>query len=114
MSNAKSSKHRIQQLADEAAAAELIKKNKEDYGEIVSQKEEKAKTVTKKEEKTSTKKAATSERKKLVWKIFDDSFKEMGCFPYPEKEKAFEAAEELRKSKGKNYFVNDVSVPMED
>ncbi len=98
MTNKTSSRKRLQQLADEAAAPD-------------EQKVEKKKTTG----TTTRKKAsAAADRKKLVWKVFNDSYKEMACFPYPEKEKAYSAAEELTKKNGKNYFVNNVTVPMEE
>jgi hypothetical protein len=90
-----SNKERIQQKAEEAAAG--IKEKTE-----------------KKEKKTTSRKKATkaADRQKIVWKVFNDSFKEVDCFPYQEKVKAYSRAEELTRTKNKNYFVNEVSVPM--
>ena len=92
-----SNKERIQQKAEEAAA------------------DEKEKTEKKKKKATSRKKATTAtNRKKIVWKVFDNSYKEVACFPYPEKDKAYSTAEDLNRKKNKHHFVNDVSVPMEE
>lgn len=89
-----SNKDMIRQKAEEAAAG---KKEK----------------VEKKKKTTTRKKAvATVSRRKIVWKVFDVSYKEVACFPYPEKDKAYTTAEDLTKKKNKSYFVNDVSVPM--
>ena len=94
MTNRMSSKERIRQLADESVAKEQEKKEK------------KTKTPTGKKE------AVTVKQNKIVWKVFDAGYKEMACFPFPEKEKAYEAAEDLSKKNSKKYFVNNVSVPM--
>ncbi len=92
-----SNKERIQQIAEEAAAGK------------------KEKTEKKVKKTTSRKKATTAtKRQKIVWKVFDDSFKEVGCFPYTEKAKAYSTADDLTQKKSKNYFVNEVSVPMEE
>ncbi len=90
-----SNKERIQQKAEEAAAG--IKEKME-----------------KKVKKTTSSKKATKAtgRQKIVWKVFNDSFKEVDCFPYLEKEKAYLRATELTRTKNKNYFVNEVSVSM--
>jgi len=95
MTTRMSNKERIQQKAAEAAAG---KKEK-----------------TEKKKKTTRKKATTTiNRRKVVWKVFDSNYKEVACFPYPEKAKAYSTADVLTKKKNKIHFVNDVSVPMED
>jgi hypothetical protein len=88
-------KERIQQKAEEAAAD--IKEKME-----------------KKDKKTTSRKKATkaTDRQKIVWKVFNDSFNEVDCFPYQEMVKAYTRAVELTRRKNKNYFVNEVSVPM--
>ncbi len=93
-----SNKEKIQQKAEEAAAG--IK--------------EKTEKKEKKEKKTTPSKKTTKapDRKKIVWKVFNDSFKEVDCFPYQEKDKAYLRATELTRTKNKNYFVNEVCVPM--
>ncbi len=90
-----SSKERIQKKAEEVAAG--IKEKME-----------------KKDKKTTSRKKVTKapDRKKIVWKVFNDSFKEVDCFPYQEKVKAYSRADELTRTKNKNYFVNEVCVPM--
>ncbi|MFQ5965208.1 MAG: hypothetical protein ACE5KZ_13115 [Candidatus Scalinduaceae bacterium] len=90
-----SNKEKIQKKADEAAAG--IKEKME-----------------KKDKKTTSRKKATKakDRQKIVWKVFNDSFKEVDCFPYTEKVKAYSRADELTQTKNKNYFVNEVRVPM--
>ncbi len=90
-----SKKEKIQQKAEEAAAG--IKEKKEKKGKKT----------------TSSKKATKATgRQKIVWKVFNDSFKEVDCFPYQEKVKAYSRADELTRTKNKNYFVNEVCVPM--
>ncbi len=93
-----SNKERIQQKAEEAAAG--IKEKKE-------KKEKKGKKTT-----PSKKATKATGRQKIVWKVFNDSFKEVDCFPYQEKVKAYSRAVELTRRKNKNYFVNEVSVSM--
>jgi hypothetical protein len=96
MAKRATNKEKIQQLAEEAAVGE-------------------EKKVVKKRKTTTRKKAtATSSRKKIVWKVFDSSFNEVASFPYPEKDNAYSKAEDLTRIKKKNYFVNDISVPMEE
>ncbi|MBC8554113.1 MAG: hypothetical protein H8D23_31270 [Candidatus Brocadiales bacterium] len=93
-----SSKERLQQMAEEAAAGE----------------EQKAE---KKKKATTVKKTAKSiiKREKVVWKVFDASYKEVACFPYSEKDDAFAKLEERKQKKsGTTFFINEVKVPMED
>jgi hypothetical protein len=94
-----SSKERLQQMAEEAEAGEELK---------VEEKMKKA---------TTTKKVAKSviKREKVVWKIFDASYKEVACFPYSEKDEAFAKLEERKQKKSTtSFFINEVKVPMED
>jgi len=94
-----SSKERLQQMAEEAEAGEELKAEK---------KTKKAAT---------TKKVAKSviKREKVVWKIFDASYKEVACFPYSEKDEAFAKLEERKQKKSTtSFFINEVKVPMED
>ena len=95
-----SSKERLQQMAEEAEAGEELKAEK------------KAKKTT-----TTKKKVAKSiiKREKVVWKIFDASYKEVACFPYAQKDDAFAKLEERKQKKSTvNFFINEVKVPMED
>ena len=46
----------------------------------------------------------------MVWKVFNSNYKEVGCFPYPEKKKAYKMAEDLEKKKKGEHFVNAVKV----
>jgi hypothetical protein len=96
MAKRMSSKEKILQMAEEAAAG------------IKEKSEKKKKTTPRK------KKAETIKRYKAVWKIFSDSYKEVACFPYSEKDEAYARADELTKKKNNNYFVNEIKVPMED
>lgn len=93
------SKERLQQMAEEAAAGEEQKAEK------------------KKKKATTTKKVAKSiiKREKVVWKIFDASYKEIACFPYAQKDEAFAKLEERKLKKSTvNFFINEIKVPMED
>ncbi len=60
------------------------------------------------------KKVETIKRYKAVWKVFNDSYKEVACFPYSEKDEAHTKADDLTKKKNNKYFVNEIKVPMED
>ena len=109
MAKKMSNKARIQQMAEEAAAGEEEKKKKKK--KTTGAKATK-KTVTKKT--TSSKKAAAAPKQlKVVWKVFDAGYKEVACYPYPEKDKAYTKADDLTKKNKKSYFVNAVKVPME-
>ncbi|KHE92421.1 MAG: hypothetical protein NUV86_05760 [Candidatus Scalindua sp.] len=93
------SKERLQQMAEEAAAGEELK----------AEKKKKKATTTKKPAKSITK------REKVVWKIFDASYKEVACFPYSQKDEAFAKLDERKQKKSTvNFFINEVKVPMED
>jgi hypothetical protein len=91
------SKERIQQMAEEAAVGEEVKAEKK--------------------KKTTIKKVAKSiiKREKVVWKVFDASYKEVACFPYAQKDEAFAKLEERKQKKSTvSYFINEVKVPMAD
>jgi hypothetical protein len=103
MAKRMSNKARIQQKAAEAAAADEEK---------ASKKKPTKKKVTRK--KTSKKTAAAGQRMKVVWKVFNANYKEVGCFPYPEKKKAYKMAEDLEKKDKGKHFVNAVQVPMDE
>ncbi len=60
------------------------------------------------------KRVVVPKRVKLVWKVFNEGFKEMACFPYPEESRAREKAAALTKKTGKTHFVNGVKVAMAD
>ncbi|MGR3173717.1 MAG: hypothetical protein ACUZ8N_03875 [Candidatus Scalindua sp.] len=89
------SKERIMQMAEEAAAG-------------------KEKKTEKKKATTRKKKVETIKRYKAVWKVFDAGYKEVACFPYSEKDEAHARAETLTKKKNNNHFVNEIKVLMED
>ena len=95
------SKERLQQMAEEAAAGE----------------EQKAEKKAKKAATTTKKKVAKSviTREKVVWKIFDASYKEIASFPYSQKDAAFAKLEERKQKKSTTtFFINEVKVPMEE
>ncbi|MDR4504991.1 MAG: hypothetical protein MRK01_09410 [Candidatus Scalindua sp.] len=95
-----SSKERIRQKADEAAAGEKEKSRK---------KSEKKKSVT-----SSTKASASAKRQKVVWKVFDAAYKEVASFPYTGKADADTKAGDLAKKKNQNFMVRGIKVPMEE
>jgi hypothetical protein len=102
MAKRMSNKARIEQKASEAVAAEEEKK--------VTKKKKVAKKKTVRKKKVSKKAAVPGQPLKLVWKVFNSNFKEVGCFPYPDKKLAYKMAEDLdKKDKGK-HFVNAVKV----
>jgi hypothetical protein len=92
----RSSKEKILQMAEEAVAG-------------IKEKSEKKKKATPRK-----KKVETIKRYKAVWKVFNDSCKEVACFPYSEKDEAYARADDLTKKKNNNHFVNEIKVPMED
>jgi len=96
MAKRMSSKEKILQMAEEAAAG------------IKEKSEKKKKAAPRK------KKVETIKRYKAVWKVFSDSYKEVACFPYSEKDEAYARADELTKKKNNNYFVNEIKVSMND
>ncbi|MEE9605893.1 MAG: hypothetical protein V3V70_10040 [Candidatus Scalindua sp.] len=91
-----SSKEKILKMAEEAVVG-------------IKEKSEKKKKATPRK-----KKVETIKRYKAVWKVFNDSCKEVACFPYSEKDEAYARADELTKKKNNNHFVNEIKVPMED
>ena len=86
-------KEQIQSKADETVVGKKVKAEKEKV------------TPVKKATKSSV-------RKKFVWKIFDNNFKEVACFSHLEKAEAYLAADALAEKKKKSHFVNGVNVPM--
>jgi len=101
MAKRMSNKARIEQKAAEAAAADEKK---------VAKKKVTKKKVAKKKKKVSKKAAAAAAPLKVVWKVFNANYKEVGCFPYPEKKKAYKMAEDLEKKNKGEHFVNAVKV----
>jgi hypothetical protein len=95
MAKRMSSKEKILQMAEEAVAG-------------IKAKSKKKKATPRK------KKVETIKRYKAVWKVFNDSYKEVACFPYAEKDEAYARADELTKKKNNNHFVNEIKVSMED
>jgi hypothetical protein len=76
MAKRKSSRERMERLAEENEAAEL----------------EKAAEKAKKKKKAPArrKKVAAPRREKTVWKVYSPTYKEQASYPYPEKDKAEE------------------------
>ncbi|GJQ58854.1 MAG: hypothetical protein D8M57_01890 [Candidatus Scalindua sp. AMX11] len=95
-----SSKERIRQKADEAVAGEQEK---------IKKKAEKRKSTT-----SSAKASAAVKRQKIVWKVFDEGYKEVASFSYTEKAEAGAKADDLAKKKNKNFLVRAIKVPMEE
>ncbi len=79
----------------------------------IEAKEKEAKAPSPKTPSRPRRAAAPPPRVKLVWKVFNDAFKEMACFPYPQEAQAKEKAAQLTKKTGKPHFVNSAKVPME-
>ena len=90
------SKERIMQMVEKAAAGEEKKAEK------------------KKKAATRKKKVETIKRYKAVWKVFDTSYKEVACFPYSEKDEAHARAKDLTRKKNNYHFVNEIKVHMKD
>lgn len=99
MAKRMSNKARIQQKAEEAKAAKAEKTAKK----TAKKKTAKKKTAKK---KVSKKSAAPPQRLKVVWKVYDSGYKEVACFPYPEKKKAEKMAADLEKKGKGTHFVN--------
>jgi len=58
--------------------------------------------------------SVATKRVKLVWKVFNDGFKEMACFPFSKEAEAKAKAAALAEKTGKPHVVNGVKVPMTD
>ncbi|MCP5005334.1 MAG: hypothetical protein GY941_15570 [Planctomycetes bacterium] len=99
MTKRMSSKERIRQKADEATAGEEVKSKA---------------SVKKKSATGGTKVSTTLKRQKMVWKVFDEAYKEITSFPYVEKAEADAKAEDLSKKKNQNFLVRAIKVPMEE
>ncbi len=95
MAKRMSSKEKILRMAEEAAAG-------------TKEKPKKKKAAPRK------KKVEIIKRYKAVWKVFNDSYKEVACFPYSEKDEAYARADALTKKKNNNHFVNEIKVSMDD
>ena len=97
----------------------MVKKILSEKEEIQSKVDETVKGKTVKAVKAVKKKATSAKkttksitRKKVVWKVFDNNFKEVACFSHLEKTEAYSAADALTVKKKKSHFVNEVNVPM--
>lgn len=101
MAKRMSNNERIQRQAAEVAA-----KDKE--------KAEKKMAVKATASKTEKKEATRTKRLKIVWKIFNEQYKEVGTFPYSEKAAAEAKAAALTKKSGKKHFVNPIKVPKDE
>jgi hypothetical protein len=99
-----SNRQRIERMAEEASTeAENREQGAED--------KESQPTVR----KARAKKAAPKQKRmKLVWRVVDQSSREVASFPYREKPEADVRAAELSQKTGKTHTVNAVRVPMGD
>ncbi len=104
-----SNRERIERLAAEKAAADEEKKTTK----ATKKKTTKKKTTTKKTTKKTAAKTAGASGVRKVWKVFNNSFKEVETFNFPDKAKADKLAKDLTEKTGHDHFVNAVEVPME-
>jgi hypothetical protein len=104
-----SSKERLQRLALEAELTAKEKAEKKKVKAVGTAAEEPSGKVAPARKKA----VAAPKRQKLVWKVFNASYKEVGVFPYPQKAEADAMCTKLQDKSGQPHFVNAVSVPME-
>ena len=115
MAKRMSNKERIQRKASEAAAEAKEKAAKKKTKTTKTTKTAKKKTAKKKTtSRASSSSASSGKRQKVVWKVYNSSFKEVASFPYPEKNDAEATATKLTKKSGQNHFVNAATVPMDE
>jgi len=88
---------------------ERIQKKFEDIKALSEKRTGKKKKVKK---KAPRKRAVVVQRMKVVWKVFNSRYKELGCFSYQEKKKAEKMAEMLEKKNKDKHYVNAVKVKM--
>ncbi len=102
MAKRPSNKERVQRKALEA---QLTAKDKA---------EKKVKKKTTKKTTASRKKvvAASGDRMKYVWKVFNTKLKEVAAFPYAQRDKADAKAAHLSKLHGQEHEVRGVKVPL--
>ena len=112
MAKRMSNSERIQRQASEVAAKDKEKAEKKKTVKSTKTTKTTKSTVTKK--KTKKKEGTQSKSLKVVWKIFNEQYKEVKTFPYCEKAAADEKAAALTTKSGKKHFVNPVKVPMDD
>ena len=123
MAKRASNRERVQRMALEAELTAKDQAKKKAAKKSTTKKSTTKKSTTKKSttKKSTTRKtttqratAASGERLKLVWKIFDSKSKVVAVFPYPQKDAAAAKAEQLAKKSGKEYRVNGVKVPLDE
>jgi hypothetical protein len=100
-----SNRQRIERMAEEAS---IEAENKEQGAQAAESVPGVRKPVR------SRKTAAKQRRMKLVWRVVDQSSREVASFPYREKPEADARAAALSEKTGKTHTVNAVRVPMGD
>ena len=100
-----SNRQRIERMAEEAS---IEAENKKQGVEETEPK------PTVRKAPRSKKSAPKQKRMKLVWRVVDQTAREVASFPYREKPEADARAAELSQKSGKTHTVNAVRVPMGD
>jgi hypothetical protein len=77
----------------------------EDAEAVVAKPAKKKKKAATPKEPSKRKKTAKLVPKRVVWVIYDNSYKKVKTFPYNQKKEADEEAEKLRQDKKTTYFV---------
>jgi hypothetical protein len=77
----------------------------EDEGEEAAPVKKKPKKAAAPKEPSKRKKTAKQLPKRVVWVVYDNSYKKVKTFPYSEKQHAEDEAERLRQEKKTTYFV---------
>jgi hypothetical protein len=95
--------------ADKAAAGEtedaVADDSSEDDSGVAKPKKKKAVKKVAGEAKPRKTKAKAVARKRIVWVVYDNSYKEVARFPYLQRKEADEKAEQLKTDKKQTYFV---------
>jgi hypothetical protein len=100
-----SNRQRIERMAEEASTEAEIKEPVAEDGEP---------QPSVKKAPRAKKSAPKQKRMKLVWRVVDQSAREVASFPYREKPQADARAAELSQKTGKPHAVTSFRVPMGD
>jgi hypothetical protein len=94
--------------AVEGEVEEVVADEVADDSGIVKPKKKKAVKKVAGEAKPRKTKTKALARKRVVWVVYDNSYKEVARFPYIQRKEADEKAEQLKTDKKQTYFVQPV------
>ena len=116
MAKRPSNKERVQRKALEADLTAKERSDKKTTKATKSTKTSKKTTKTTKKTATRRKKvtAASGDRMKMIWKVFNAKLKAVAAFPYAQRDKADAKAAAMSKSSGLDHEVRGVKVPLSE